>query len=118
MRTEGKARSGKDLGFCLREAGATGACVGEGQHRTDLAVRVLPLAMCEGRAEPWGLWQNPQRRGRLAGRGAEEVPGPEHHEGRATWTCWAGCGWEKKRGSEQPESRWSSLRWESGWEQV
>lgn len=68
MRTEGKARSGKDLGFCLREAGATGACVGEGQHRTDLAVRVLPLAMCEGRAEPCGLWQNPRRRGRLAGR--------------------------------------------------
>lgn len=70
--------------------------MGEGQHRTDLAVRVLSLAMCEGRAEPCGLWQNPRRRGRLAVGGAEEVPGPEHREGRAAWTCWVDVGGRKR----------------------
>lgn len=43
MRTKSNARSGKDLGFCLREAGAMGAWVGEDQPRTDLAVPCSPF---------------------------------------------------------------------------
>lgn len=62
MRTEGKARSGKDLGFCLREAGATGARVGEGQHGTELAEPVLPLAVCEGSSGAlWAMAEPPEK---------------------------------------------------------